>query len=491
MECDRNLSTFLAKKHRSVALLSQLPYIKRQIKQQLLEPLGSNMNDILFATIQQFSTTLTELSITNHRFDISEMHLLNLLPNLTHLTLLYDGMSHLQQPNIGVRSNGIEYSSTKLVYLHVDCYLKDRINPLLRRCPRLKSLLLTTTHGTLLHSAPPGPDFETLFDHCPRLRYLMWMPRGYFPSDNEDEKTKEWKELSRRVGYDDKKSLCEFILHSFHMDLEIVVPLLTRSRHTLEYLKFRNLRRPREWDGLNNIQFPRLKTLHINGILTTYAGWGNFIAGCDDIECLDLLTVSQDDVQVDPLFTALSTRKHLKHIDMQVFIPEDDPYEQAVSHIDRFPHLGMLSMNGQLQSVRLTNVCIPGQALLDLCNIRSLQVLHLAVDPCHAQCLSFDEMKAFADRLISVDSKLYVLSFDWIYNITDAVLDRLGRLKWLSLLSVTCSPHITNDGVDSFFKNDANLNKKFQQLGCREVSGYDYRFRLLADSISVLLKNVL
>ncbi|KAI9498213.1 hypothetical protein BDB00DRAFT_503782 [Zychaea mexicana] len=121
--------------------------ISNHVHSKQLQPIFDS-STLLPGIIRYFSHTLTALTISFHTCDISLPTLLDFLPSLTHLSVMFDGRTNLSDATleqVDGRSRHKRPPIHNIIFLRLDGVLsfKYRIRPLLQRCSHIKYLILS------------------------------------------------------------------------------------------------------------------------------------------------------------------------------------------------------------------------------------------------------------------------------------------------------------------------------------------------------------
>ncbi|KAI8139635.1 hypothetical protein BJV82DRAFT_581996 [Fennellomyces sp. T-0311] len=236
-------------------------------------------------------------------------------------------------------------------------------------------------------------------------------------------------------------------------DLDKIVPVLAKSRHTIASLELVNESDPIEWNRLSRLPFPRLKRLTLHNLKMDEIEWIALLAGCQNIESLELTLQT---VHMDRMTEAISSLKYLKYL----YIAQD------TGDAAFWSNARMLSSNTSLQRLRLIGVPMEDTVLLALCEMPTLKDLSLSEQP-YTSTIGLDGLLAFADKL--KESCIETLGLIYFECLEDKVLERLAHVNSLSMLTILFSPRITDAGVKSFTRGGATA-KKIDVQYCQSVS---------------------
>ncbi|KAI8148196.1 hypothetical protein BJV82DRAFT_591212, partial [Fennellomyces sp. T-0311] len=479
------------------------------------------VEDTLYTALQQFSSSLTDLTITSHPFDISPLQLLSQMHALTHFTLLFDDETMEEVVWMMRPGNSSSYAdrsnrfTSKIVFLHLNGALnyETRVMPLLQCCPGLKAMILSSS---IDGARMPITDtyFRTTLTYCPQLQYIEWSfdDESHSSSPN-DSKVQQWKSLASQTGYD--TGIRELSIYGEELaDIEPTIPSLQQSQLTLKSLELSCLYGFEDLEQLGDLQFTQLQQLSISKIKVTSIDWEYVFGSCHKLEHVSIVSAVREGETIDSIITVLTSFAKLQSLFLDIkfyadFVIEiedepegagnpfgepfddvddpedDDDYEfddesfdeddvpVTRNHSQMCQNLGDLSTNGQLYSLYLTSICVSGQGLLDICDIRSLKVLEISVKRHHRLCLEAWELEAFAEKLVAVESNIQSLLLSSIIRVTDTVLEHLAEARQLSLLTLHRCPHITDKGVDLFIENGrkvGSIERKIRLRTCPRVS---------------------
>ncbi|KAI8141054.1 hypothetical protein BJV82DRAFT_620654 [Fennellomyces sp. T-0311] len=436
----------------------------RPIKNDVRQLYGDSIE--LISAIKPFANTLTELIMTDHPSDISVPHLLNTLPKLTHLTLRFDFKRLTRVSRIDNSNTGKQVES-QLVYLELDNSYNFgfRVVPVLRRCARLKALLLATQFPKMTGGYGSAINFDIIFELCPRLRYVMWNQDKYY--DPEDVRRSQiWKKLVKHSDNGTASgALRELTFYGDEADLiSWIIPILTKSQDTLQYLNITSCDRD-PWNPLGHIPLHQLKTLNLLYPKTGGYQWINaLIANRRTVQDLELSLMMDNMDHVGQIIVAISSMSSLQRLRL---------YNNWSMSLQGQPeicrNLALLSQNCQLRRVQFDSISVSDQGLLDLCDIPLLHELCLCMNRRSSRLITVNGYLQFAGKLQLLGSRLHTLSFENCYNITDLVLEHLAHVKSLLALSISRNRQITDAGVQYFVDNGQG-EKKINIHGCSSVS---------------------
>ncbi|KAI8141056.1 hypothetical protein BJV82DRAFT_620656 [Fennellomyces sp. T-0311] len=421
----------------------------------------------LVSSIKPLAATLTELDITDHPSNLSLVDLLEALPNLTHLTFLFDAKRFKQlPPTLGyTKEDDKQLICSKLVYLHLDNAYNFELEmaPLFRRCPQLVSLLLSTQFERV-----PDRTFEFSIDLCratklcPLLRYIM-LNQGKYAVQEDHARGDFWKQMSKEGSVDkDGQGIREFIFYGDEFNFNKVLPTLLDQRHTLEYVSLSSVDE-NPWTLLADIHFERLRTLNMWYAKVEEQAWNRFLTtNGKHLERLDLSLVTNPK-HLPPIVKAINSMENLKQL--RLFNSS-----RFCNYPDEF-NLGALSRNPELRILDLSNVCVLDQEIIGLCHSQSLLELSVLMNHDHCTCITVDGFLGFADKLKDVNTSICFIWFENCHNITDACLERLAYVESLITLSIYGNRRITDEGVRSFLNvNNDDGKKSIEVHDCPEVS---------------------
>ncbi|KAI8136407.1 hypothetical protein BJV82DRAFT_641098 [Fennellomyces sp. T-0311] len=431
--------------------------------------------NMLYQSLEQFSDSLTDLTLLDQPSDISPFHLLSHLPALTHLTFLYQHTSieRLQRTQQDYADGMTEFVSN-VMFLNLDSALRydRRIMALLPHCPQLKALIVTTQYESYYGSDLTDGDFESILELCPRVQFVIWFCKNDSYRAPDDKKFQQWKALAMDPEQRSQVGIREVELDGLIYQLEAALPLVAGSQQTLEHLLICNFDEDegRVLPGLGSMRFPKMKKLEVFDVELTSTGWANLVSSCQTLEHLWIVN-GQWPIQenINPMIAAIGSLKYLQTLELGI-----DLQISNIGHQDLSRNFRSFSASVSLRSLRLYTMCLSRQGLLGLCDIPSLQELNISVGYKHLHCLQLNEWVAFAERLALVNDGLRSLILDGITKITDEVLERLGRVKQLSNLTIHHAPGITNAGVGLFINSrekDPSMIKKLTIQDCHRVVG--------------------
>ena len=413
----------------------------------------------LIANIAQFQTTLTELSITLlSRDDVHEQQILSSFPNLTHLTMLFGYLGiEVTQGNADHVCN----TAANLLYLHLDNMhsFESRINPILRRAPKLKALIISNHRNKRLYDSHMSADFAPIFTMCPQLRYVAWKEtrpltrtRTYDP----------WKQYVQQPNDDDNTTglnLRELIFYGGTEEQASAGHIIRQAQERLEYLEL--LGPPNDKTTIANVRLPRLKALHLNGLKINQDEWMSFVMGCPRLEELGIyaLLTSMD---LNAILQSARSLKHLRQLELINF-------GHNIGDQTSLDNLCEVLSTTRLRSLNLRDIPISDQGLLNLCNIQSLRELRLSMRG-YDEYITHNGLLAFANKQKAAKNQLHSLDFWWISSMSDTVLERLGQVNGLKALSVGCARHITDSGVEMFIES----GKKLRVTNCASLSRHSF-----------------
>ncbi|KAI8149108.1 hypothetical protein BJV82DRAFT_590657 [Fennellomyces sp. T-0311] len=412
------------------------------------------MGTAFLGGITHFGSTLKELCISNaNTSGLSELHLLDNCPHLTHLTLLFSPLAIdvIYPPEVNIEHSN---SISKLLYLHLDTAgdFDSRVATMIGRSPKLRALVISNHpyrkfHDTYRH----GVYLESILEHCPCLRYLAL---NEYRLPFEDAQLYDiWKEyVDREDGNASMKSLLGLVFRGGFHGATKMIPLLKQSQDTLRYLKF--LDRGTHRTEIAGFRFPCLETLILPGVKMPQEQWTTFFTGCSNLKRLDIGTLV-DTMILEDIFPGVNSLKQLQHMRLT---SAGNIIESPINAYD------MLSINA-LETLHVSDANISDQGLISLCHICTLRELRLTI-PRNESYISTEGLLTFAKNLNTADRILHTLEFWLVASMTDEVLHYLAQVKSLSMLSVSFACHITDVGVQEF----VNKNKKFRVASCTSVS---------------------
>ncbi|KAI8138680.1 hypothetical protein BJV82DRAFT_717192 [Fennellomyces sp. T-0311] len=228
-----------------------------------------------FAAVLQYSTTLKKLEIECCPINLSVPKLLDHLPYLTHLSLWID-RNHVHQTGLisELEMNGGDTESNctnLLVYLRLagSMYFARHILPILRHCPKLKTLVVPQRH--FYEQFTFDSDLDWTFQQCPDLCHFMcsWSSAS------------GWESAYQARLFDDIDCVSDSGIQSFAYGGSLLaasstILLLGKAQTTLKYLRIEQGREESGLvipfglhvglDPLFQLRFPRLERLRLGNV---------------------------------------------------------------------------------------------------------------------------------------------------------------------------------------------------------------------------------
>ncbi|KAI7847950.1 hypothetical protein BDC45DRAFT_575321 [Circinella umbellata] len=451
-----------------------------------------NEYDTFYTTIQTLANTLTQLFINFHPYDISLTMLLDVLPNLTHLSVKFNKKCHFSlihdEPEVYKQRKYVLQQDSEekrnIVYLCLDNTFdfNTRIQPVLRRCPRLEFFLISDFHKKKFATDLPAHQIQTTLRLCSSIRYILWnvlinaknferewlslsMKKKIIVSNDISDITKEQKEtsFSRKQSNDSKEgggvfSLQEFV-YSGALYQQQLVPILTKSRNTLQRIHLSFLDVDQIQSNMKHLYFPRLKSLELvgcNEIIMENLEWFDCCFFQMHQQQLEELKIELD----IPLFPAEEEEgdgsggldnivevisknlKRIKYLCLSVTCFRDDICCRTMN-LFSYNNLG-------LQHIELSGIPIANQGLLSLTKLPQLQKLTLS-GPELYRYLTEDGFIEFAHSL-KEQNTIQSLQLWCAYTVyvTDIVLEQFARIDSLRILRISGNTIITDAGVNAF-----------------------------------------
>ncbi|KAI9251526.1 hypothetical protein BDA99DRAFT_522097 [Phascolomyces articulosus] len=290
MDMDRILSTM--KKHGCAATSIVLYEYPRWI-----EGHESDHGEFIRG-LEVFRDTLTRLIMDGYMNDIRLVDILSAAPNLTHLDLypatnVYRVQKYSETREIQEDETQLTEKPLKLIHLHLNSRLdwQTRIMPILRYCPNLLSLELSTCIERINYDENDANDFSLNYHAigftdamkvCPRLDYLNCNLIGRIDGRSPYTKTisemlsptmtdivEEINDDYDKVTTTTSNGLKTFLFHDDLADrASSIFDLLNKTNSTLtkitinQDLKVASVRNVfSDWSFLNFIRLPNLETL--------------------------------------------------------------------------------------------------------------------------------------------------------------------------------------------------------------------------------------
>ncbi|KAI8138682.1 hypothetical protein BJV82DRAFT_673446 [Fennellomyces sp. T-0311] len=316
----------------------------------------------LFSAIIQYHCTLKELAIQDCPQNLPIPKLLKRLPNLTHLSLWFEG-ALLQEVLSDEQILGTDTCQSNLTDLKLNGTVLDLDNHIistLRCCPKLKMLVFFQAVALLRPLL--ASDLVQIFQLCPEIRYFSCCD------------SLEWK--SEIMLCDPCNDGMHHGIHGFEFggalqDLHDIITVLVKSERTLKYLRLVN--RPflsSRDDGLENLfrlRFSQLKHLQLVRVLVPPDSWTTFLAGLQDVQYVSLVSTPI----TDRALLELSRFRSLKEL---VIRPKRSSDVSMESLLDFADNLGI--MNICLDRLELTRFnYLNDQILIRLAGVKRLSQL--------------------------------------------------------------------------------------------------------------------
>ena len=432
----------------------------------------------LIGFLAPFKNTLTELIFDHYPYNVPLMHLLKSLPKLTHLTLHFCHGSQRRTPqqrkfqyiieDEDANTNSNFTSNLVYLYLEVLSNFSQAFNSVLSVSPKLRALIV-----------PNSLDFngECLFQcnlintRCPSLRYLVWNLHSQDVKINHTQTLNRWKMASTCSDYDEQVGTLREIIFNISTELlKTILPLLQASQQQLTHVYLNRISRSGSLHirELVQLRLPKLKRLVLKDLADWQLEWIKFVKTCEQLENLELET-SRD---YELLYNIIEAIKPLEYLrDIRLRVTDGREHEIQGVNISHF-----LQKCPSLQSLDLSGLCVSDQDLLKICNLRTLQVLKLDMKR-YENYLSLEGLLQAADRLQATESGIQTLKLARVYNLTDAVLERLGQVKNLSTVSIEYNQQITTNGAQAFVSGTHNgEDRSFYVYNCYGVSASNGKF---------------
>ncbi|KAI8141055.1 hypothetical protein BJV82DRAFT_187169 [Fennellomyces sp. T-0311] len=407
-----------------------------------------------------FKSSLKELYLSDVPCQVFVDQLMRICPKLTHLKLQFDRWVSRQVSMSTDIEPGDGDDAYNLTFLHLDNAFdfNSYLIPLLRRCPKLRVLLVPVNPNRSDGDLYVPRNFGTILRLCPLLRVVLWEVEEDF-YNVDPSRIERWFHLTNTVDADD--GLLELIFSGTDDDLEPMLPLLTRSQNTLEYLSIHGSGRHMQWNMPETVMFPKMKELLFVLLAVSEEIWVGLMQRCENIEIIKLI-LNASNTPVNPILQELSTKSRLQFLEL---------IDYSKHHIDPSTEVeydfSVLDKNTQLDELHISGMCVTNRVLLDLAGILSLRDLYVGVEY-HGNCLGLKGLMGFVDKLVAVESGIQSLSFAGCGRINDQVLKRLANVDSLCSLDIKFNAQITDAGVLSFIK--ANSGREVNVESCLNVS---------------------
>ena len=440
-------------------------------------------------TISEFSNTLTELFIHSHTTDISLAFLLDYLPVLTHLSVTFDYKAYnsLHRTEINDDNTSLRNSMKNLIYLRLDNILDfdRRICPVLKRCPNLRFLMITSDMGQDEIHDLPTQCLYTALQTCPQINYMLMNVEPL-----QGSQMKQWLQLSKKQisSTDDVKNdiitkmiddqqekegvklVRGFVFGANDQDeLTRTFLLLENSRPWLEYLRIECIN-----TGLNGFLvrklFPQLRTLEIFGLFFTSEEWICILHGHPQLEHLETELWFQESEELGSVIEVIGKLERLKRL--VLYCPAISTSPEIVSK-----KVGLLCQSkSQLEILELPGFPVSDRDLLCLLEgLPKLQSLYLSGSK---QTLTEDGLISFANKLRKKEkvmmATIQCLDLHDIDGVTNKVLEHLGIIESLAVLRITSNKNVSDTGIAAYFGQRDNSNrsqkKKIEVDRCPGIS---------------------
>ena len=463
---------------------------------------------IVFNGIGSFGNTLKELLIDGPcTYYFSLTTLLGLLPALTHLMikLTYLGSimdfeaneSMNEESRRNIRSDNDDNSNNDEMYnlvflsLHSEDRRNTHIKQIVKRCPRLKYLLVSST--VLIENAELSyVDFASIHKLCPSIHYVHW-GEGTVTENIE----KEWLTLSRRErGYTDNENTSNyrnreatylrrvrFCSEDEEQHLSILKSCLQQPS-LLEHLRLSSwcdVCLHHLWNSFTRricnllSQFLQLKSLELVNFCIPHQTennifFENLFSHFQHIGRLrmKLLVTPLDNVDdernsISKLFEAIGHQlHHLKHLSIDLLTDNNFNTQMALpSNL----FTALCDGNQELEVLHLDNVPISNDMLLDLCYHPKLRTLSFSGYDLHKN-LTKDGWISFARKLKEQEEysngRIWsiLVSCSACDDVTDEVLEELAGVKSLNYLRVVGNKKITDAGINKFASTNGSSSEE-------------------------------
>ncbi|KAI8137040.1 hypothetical protein BJV82DRAFT_366840 [Fennellomyces sp. T-0311] len=286
---------------------------------------------------------LTHLKMLDHGSNIAFLHVLNACPQLTHFT--YQEMPGFAiEEDLGVFATEPVVQETescintfpKISHLCLDAMLNQRLrlNPILKRCPNLRTFvglsIVTSDLEDDMSYNSFSVDFDLLFDSCSKITCIK-DALSYGSLQDLDHPT---------INTDDNEfnGLRHFSVSNVCQE-DSVTRHLTESQHTLEYLSISPLDvydNTIDWSSLlKSLQLPQLRTLTLRHTPIDSATVFTICNQCPALEKLDL--VSNGLAFDTSVIQRLHPMNHLRSLKLYRISFKDGL--SLVEMLERFPSL--------------------------------------------------------------------------------------------------------------------------------------------------------
>ena len=444
--------------------------------------------------------------------------LLSLLPGLTHLTIkltyLYGHIGSDYHKSVSdtihrnIQSDNDDNDKIyNLVFLSLDSeFRRDfHIKEIVKRCPRLKYFMVSkyTTYEYLKESPI---EFAHIFQLCPSIRCIYWGKETVL-----DTIKKEWLTLSIREDTDnednndyEKEGVNHLRQVGFYSNnkehLIAAVTACLKQSSSLEQLHlsgyfridlFQLWHRFKQWNS-NLLSHPsKLKSLeldrfHVPNLTENYTFSQDLFIYFQNIERLKLKffirpadgSVDEKQQYMRKVIEAIGHQLHqLRYLDLELAM-----YHKRFTTISLCDNLmtTLCYWNQKLEILRLRNVLISNDMLLDLCQHPNLHTLDLAGYRLINR-LTEDGWILFARKLKEQEQNGYIpgrfqsilLSCSWRDDITDEVLEEFAGIKSLKTLRIAFNEKISNAGVSKFTGINSSISEKHKIIEldtCRQIT---------------------
>ncbi|KAI8143299.1 hypothetical protein BJV82DRAFT_612224 [Fennellomyces sp. T-0311] len=337
-----------------------------------LSECGTSMNQELFLVVlRNLAPHLTELKILQHESSIPFLHVLDACPNISHFTFwpsirarwrenMYD-----EEPFVKTKLSTTQF--THITYLCLDVVLnkKLRLDPILKRCPRLRWFIGASTNKQPTHSdisyVTMSIDLDTILNWCPKLvcfqdnlSYNVWKDKFAYTTDTGDD----------GIHY---LSQCQ------DYGLDQVALNLSKVRDTLEYFSLRVCVQPHEaidWSPVfRTLQLPNLRALYLYDSI--HFDVASFFTMFNHSPLMETLVLGCHHISLDtPAIETLQIMPRLRSLELFSIFPLKD--DTLFLLLDRLPVLEQLMIRDSTVPLMLpyTNHQCPTQLkLLDLTSV--------------------------------------------------------------------------------------------------------------------------
>ena len=392
--------------------------------------------------LRRFGHHLTDIRINvAPTSDLIIDPILKLCPNLTSFTYHFPLTQHTRlMPTTVSEPLQHDTSLLSITYLSIDV---DRdilpIESLLRRCPKLRTLIIPFRPENCGRQIIVPDD---VLDLCPDLEYFDFHAAlaqdSFDPPMHHQRTTTITNELSEKLR--------ELYIGSLDgYSGEAFMPLLDRAKNSLKRLHIGvgagDQVMMEEWTHLANVYFSKLESFHCSIACNTHL----FNAMLRQCPCLTDLKFSEVPI-TDEVFNSIASAAELRRL--------------ALSHCHGISEMGLLRFIRYramaLHEIDLTQCRAVGDGLLEALgeNCRSLRIIRLIDNPRVTQ----KGLLMLVQGLVQAPaSHLHTLVLKYMHAVTAGVLHGLRGLGHLEHIDISGSSGVTDNAIHMLVDQNPTL----------------------------------